>query len=256
MRTCRSLLYGIGACCLAALAVTGAAAQNEAAVPSVSVKLDTAIVSKYVWRGLVLNPDPAIQPSLTLTHKSGVSFNWWGSLDTTDANGQRGNFTEIDYTLNYGWNAGKVGVNAGLIDYTFPNTPFHGTSEAYGSACFGGLLNPTLSVNYDFDEADGFYASLAAGYACTMPWKKEQPTNLNLSARVSYGSPSYNRFYFGADKGAFTDLLLTASVPFQAGKVVTITPAVSYSTVLDGSLRDRVSKPDNFFAGVTASVAF
>lgn len=245
-----------GAClALIALAIPVFAEETTQA-SSVTTKLDLAYVSKYVWRGIVANPDPAFQPSLTLTHKSGVSFNWWGSMDTTKINGQQGNFTEIDYTLNYAWTSGKKCLNAGVIDYSFPNTNFATTSEAYGSVCFGGAFSPTLSVNYDFDEADGYYASLSGGYTCAMPWKKGMPTTMNLSARLSYASADYNEFYFGVDDAAFTDLLLSASMPLTTYKSISITPSISYSTILDKSLRDAVSKPDNFIAGVTASLAF
>lgn len=236
-------------CAFAALAAPAQAQQ-------VTTKLDLPYVSKYVWRGTVPNPDPAFQPSLTLTHKSGVSLNLWGSADATDINNEQGHLTEVDYTLNYAWTAGKLGMNAGLIDYTFPNTAFATTSEVYASACFGGTLSPTVSVNYDFDEANGYYASLSGGYACAMPWKKGTQTTMNLSARLSFASSNYNKLYFSAAESAFTDLLLSASVPFTVGKTVTITPGLSYSTVLDGALRDGVKDPDNFFTSLTASMAF
>lgn len=235
-----------------ALVVLGVSAQAQ----QVTTKLDVPYVSKYVWRGIVANPDPAFQPSLTLTHKSGVSLNLWGSADTTDVNKEQGHLTEIDYTLNYAWAAGKAGMNAGVIDYTFPHTSYPSTSEVYASTCFGGKLSPTVSVNYDFKEADGYYASLSAGYACAMPWKKNAPTAMNLSARLSYASANYNKFYFSAPESAFTDLLLSASVPLSVGKSVSITPSLNYSTVVSSVLRDGVKDPDNFFTSLTASFAF
>lgn len=251
----RTIHYFVATCCALAALVIPTQAQ-QAATPSITTKLDLPYVSRYVWRGTVPNADPAFQPSLTLTHKSGVSLNLWESMDTTSINKEQGHATEIDYTLNYAWTAGKLGMNAGLIDYTFPNTKFPPTSEVYASTCFGGKFSPSLSVNYDFKEANGYYASFTTGYACTMPWNKDAPTNANLSARLSFASANYNQLYFGAAKNAFTDLLLSASVPFTMAKTVTLTPALNYSTVLDGALRDGVAHPDNFFTSLTASVAF
>lgn len=238
-----------GLCALAAFAGVARAEQ-------VTTKLDLPYVSKYVWRGTVPNPDPAFQPSLTVSHKSGASLNLWASVDATDISGEEGRPTEIDYTLNYAWSAGRLGMNAGLIDYTFPNTALAATSEVYASACLGGAYSPSFSVNYDFDEAHGYYASLSAGRACTMPWRNGASTAMNVSARLSFASAGYNKLYFLADKSAFTDLLLSASVPFTVARTVTVTPAVYYSTVLDGRLRDGVKDPDNLFTSLTASIAF
>ncbi len=236
-------------CGLAALAI-GAQAQQ------LSTKVDLPYVSKYVWRGTVANPDPAFQPSVTFTHASGLSANLWASLDATEINKEQGRATEIDYTLNKAWQSGRLAMNAGVVNYTFPNTPLPATSELYASACLGGKFSPSLSVNYDFDQADGFYASFTTGYACTMPWKKSAPTTMNLSARLSYASSNYNQYYFHAHENAFTDLLLSASFPLSAGKSWSITPAINYSTVLDGALRDGVTDPDNVFTSLTASYAF
>lgn len=236
-------------------------AQDDAASSAISTNLDLAYVSKYVWRGLALNPDPALQPSLTFTHSSGASFNTWGSMDTTNVGEQigygdkSGSFTEIDYTLSYAW-AGKFKYTAGLVDYTFPHTGFDSTTEAYASVCFGGALSPSLSVNYDFDEVEGYYASLSFSYACALSPARKTATSLNFGARVSYASANYNAFYFGVDKGALTDLLLSASVPFPLTDKLSLTPAVYYSMVLDSDLRDAVNKPDNFVAGLTLSYAF
>lgn len=226
----------------------------------ITAALDTAYVSKYIWRGNVLNPDPAFQPSLTFSHSSGLSYNLWASMDTTDIAGQSGSITEVDHTLSYEWNLKSVDMAAGYVYYAFPNTTFASTSEVFASACLGGKYSPTLSVNYDVDEAKGAYFSLAGGYVCSMPWKKNAATEMNLSTRVGFATSDYNEFYFfGTDKSAFTDLVLTASLPYQAGKW-SVTPSVSYSIVLDGTLRDALSAnnmdSDNFYGGVTLSVDF
>lgn len=223
---------------------------------AISTKLDLDYVSKYVWRGQVLNPDPVLQPSLTFTHNNSLSFNLWSSLDATDVNTEQGQATEIDYTLNYAWSAGGKCLNAGLIDYVFPHTQFNSTAEAYSSVCFGGPFSPSLAVNYDFDEGHGYYASFTTGYTCTMPWQKGMPSTLNLSARVSYATAGCNELYFATDKAAFTDLLLSASAPIVTKGRLSITPSLSYSTLIDHSLRQAVKSPDNFIAGLTASLAF
>ena len=242
------------------LGSVGLSFADENPIDEITTKLDTAYVSKYIWRGNVLNPDPAFQPSLTFSIPNGLSYNLWASMDMTDVIGQSSNITEVDHTLSYAWDYKSVGMTSGYVYYAFPNTTFLSTSEIFASACFGGKFSPTISVNYDVDEVQGAYFGLGGGYACSMPWSKVASSVMNFTAKVGYGTASYNKAYFyGSDKSAFTDLALSASVPFQAGKVG-ITPSVGYSTVLDGTLRDALADnqvdSDNLFGGLAMSVEF
>ena len=262
MKGMKALFYLAMICAILGASASFATADSCCGVPGVSTSLDLSYVSKYVWRGLVPNPDPAFQPSLTFTHTSGVALNIWGSMDTTDVGegigygDASGNLTEIDYTLSYSKSISNLALNGGLISYTFPHTGADSTAEVFGGVCFGGTLSPTLSVNYDFDQADGFYASFSGSYACNLTPNRKTPTTMNLTGKMSYASANYNSFYFGTDKGAFTDFVLSASYPFQLNKMFKLTPSVSYSSVVDGDLRDAVSDPDVFYGGVTLSCAF
>lgn len=254
MKLSRKSFYTIILSCALVVAGTAVFADDE---PTLSTSLDLACVSKYVWRGIPVNDDAAAQPSLTVEHANGLSLNFWGSMDATDVAGQSGNFTELDYTLNYVW-ADRSGhpLNVGLIVYTFPNTDFDTTSEVYGSYCFGGKYSPIVAVNYDFDEANGYYASLSAGYDCVIPGSRKAPS-LGLSAKLGCGSANHNSFYYGADKDAITDGLIAAALPITVSDRITITPSISYSTIIDSDLKAAVRandlKTDNFFIGVTVS---
>ncbi len=253
MKTRRAFAY---ATAVAALMSIGAVSfAQDGAVAALSTRFDVAYVSKYVWRGIPQTSEGAVQPSLTFSHSSGLSYNLWASEDI-----DKGEFTEHDHTLNYAWNAGKLAMNAGYIYYAFPNTSYASTSEVYASACMGGTFSPTVSINYDVDEADGFYASLGGGCACPVPWGKGTPTSLNLSARLSFSSANYNRFWFGKGKAALSDLYLSASVPITLTGKASLTPSLSYYTVLDSDLREGLDaaglKPSNLVAAVTMSYAF
>jgi len=247
----------ITCCVLAAFAVPAYCQDDSSAQAStISTKFDLPYVSKYVWRGSVANPDPAFQPSLTFTHKNGMSLNLWGSIDTTGINTEKSRFTEIDYTLNYAWNAGKMAMNAGVVDYVFPNTAIKTTSEVYACACLGGKFSPAISVNYDFVEARGFYTAISAGYDCAMRWNKDAAIKMNFSGKLGFATADFNNYLYGVDKSTLTDFLLSASVPVKVANSVSITPSLNYSRVMDKSLRDAVKDPDNFFTSLTASYEF
>jgi len=221
---------------------------------TVSAKLDLAYVSKYVWRGIPQTDKGAIQPSFTLSHSNGLSYNFWASKDV-----DKGKFTEHDHTLNYSWNTDKIGVNGGLIYYAFPNTPFVNTAEIYAVVYINGLLSPSFSVNYDFNEAHGLYVSLAGSHACSLPWRKTASANLNLSARLSFSSGSYNKFWFGKDKTALSDLFISVSAPISLGDAISLTPSLSYYKIIDSDLRAALEigglKADNLVGCLTVSCA-
>lgn len=242
---------------LVAIAAAAIAQESEEADSSNSISLDLAYVSKYVWRGIPLNPDPAIQPSLTFEHKCGLSLNVWGSMDTTDVVGKKWDVTEIDYTLNYGWKLGGHEMTAGVVSYTFPNTDAPTTSEVYSSYCFGGKFTPTVQVNYDFVKADGFYASLSSGYECGLSYSKAAPS-LGLSAKVGFGTANHNKFNYGVDTTGFTDVLVGVALPINVGSNITVTPSVNYATIINSHIRDAFKAADldrnNFYAGVVVSI--
>jgi uncharacterized protein (TIGR02001 family) len=234
-------------------------AEKETATPAeISTSLDLAYITKYVWRGFVLNDEPVIQPSLTFSHPDGLSLNFWGNLDTTNFAGEKGKITEIDYTLNYSWNTCDHAMNVGVGYFTYPQGGSEETGEIYLNTCFGGPLSPTIGANYDFKLVKGFYFTVGASQDCALPYSvKENPLALGLSAKVGYGTARYNRGYFGADKSVFNDLLLTASLPIPVSDKFTVTPSINYSAFLDGALkqaaRDLGSDPTNVFGGVTLS---
>jgi uncharacterized protein (TIGR02001 family) len=113
-----------------------------AATDPISVDFVLAGYSDYRFRGLSLsNKDAAFQPSLTITHQSGVYVSAWGS--NIAANG--GANIEVDLTLGISHQVGS-GFNAGafVVYYFYPgatSTDYFeiqaGTSHAVGPGTVG-----------------------------------------------------------------------------------------------------------------------
>ncbi len=222
-----------------------------------SVGLDLTYKSHYVWRGINLTDDPVFQPSLTFAWK-GLSVNFWGNMDLTDVNGNRREFNEADVTVSYGGEAGSVSYEVGVIRYHFPNTPFPGTTEVYGAVGLDLPLSPTLTVYYDCDEADGYYATLGVGHTFEdlVTLSETCSMSCEVSASVAYADADYNAFYFGVADSAFVDALVSIGFPVAIGDHVTITPSASYSNILDGTLAAAAGKQSNWWTGITLGFAF
>ncbi|MBN1421772.1 MAG: hypothetical protein JXP34_23565 [Planctomycetes bacterium] len=219
--------------------------------------------NKYVWRGILMTDDGVLQPSLTLG-AYGASVNVWGNLDLTDygrESGGYGNhageFSEIDTTIDYTYAVGPVGLSAGHIQYSFPDTSIDTTNEIYGGVSLDTILHPTVKLYYDYDEVDGLYAT--GGVSQTIPLVQDRPitVGLALAAQIGLGFSGYVEDYFGtAHEGSFTDLIISASLPIGLVKYVTVMPTVAFTALLDQPFRDSVRHPDNLIVGISVGVAF
>ncbi len=229
----------------------------EPETPELWFELDLTYNGKYVWRGINTVDGDVFQPSATIGY-DGLSFNVWGNMDLDDANGQSGDFTEYDLTLDYSWTWDTVDLSVGAIYYTFPHSSAPSTTELYAGATLDLPLSPGITVYQDVDEADGSYISLSAGHSLEDIWTPARGVSVSaaVDGSVAYGTSHYNDYYYGEDSGALTDALLSLSFPVSLGENVSLTPAVNYSSLLDEDIRDNMSDDDNLWAGITISWAF
>ena len=215
---------------------------------------DLTFMSKYVWRGMVTNPEAVLQPSLS-AGIMGIGIGFWGNIDLTDVTDNSGAFTEVDWIATYGFAFPMVSLDFGFIYYDFPQTDGGATTEAFTTGSAGVLLSPTLSIYYDFDEVDGTYVNAGISHGVAMG----PELSLELGASLGFGDSGFNESYFGLDSGGMTDFLLTASVPFDPIPFFTITPSVNYSTQM-GDAKDSTDAlegdSDAFFYGLSASFSF
>lgn len=236
-----------------ALGVAAGASAEEAARPSVGA--DISVISKYVWRGLILTDDPVLQPSLTVEYK-GLGLNVWANTDLTDVNGTPGETNELDYTLDYTFSVKKVTLGVGVIQYTFPHTDFEPTTELYGTAALDVLLAPTVKIYWDVDEVGGVYGTVGIGHSFPLREVKGITPSLDLSGSLGYATSGWNEGYYGVKSSGLVDLLLTVGLPIPIDGHLSVTPYISYSQLIDGDLKDAVEDDNATFFGATLSLAF
>ena len=90
---------------VAALLVAAVPCSAEAGDNKAAWTFDLAAASKYVWRGLLVNDEFVLQPSVGITF-GGFNANIWSSVDLTDYgaesgayNGRKFDLQEVDYTV-------------------------------------------------------------------------------------------------------------------------------------------------------------
>ncbi|MCF7955266.1 MAG: hypothetical protein K9M75_05655 [Phycisphaerae bacterium] len=218
-------------------------------------------VSKYIWRGQNLNDDYAFQPGVTASY-AGFTAGAWGSLDMTDISGNSGEFTEIDYSLDYsGEIEGMEGLSysVGIINYHFPGL-VGDTTEVYWGLALDMPLSPSVTVYHDIDQADGTYASFGIehSFGTIADLGGGVEVGMDFSASLGLGDEDYNNFYWGTTDGGLNDLALSMSFPFEIAGF-TVAPSINYVTLVDGGIRATDSfaqSSDYFFTGFSLSKSF
>jgi hypothetical protein len=248
---------------MALTVLTGSAAKAEDDVNSQSLGVGFTLdyFSKYIWRGQNLSNGSVFQPFIYLS-KYGFTGTIWSTQDWTSVNGKSGEFTEVDYSLEYTNAIPYIdGVDwlIGIIYYDPLGSQADDTAEVYGGLTFNNLpLAPSVKIYRDVDEVKGTYYQFSLGHTIEKiaKWKDRCYCDLVFGASLGYGNSEYNRGNFDVSGGKLNDLTLSAALPICLGNCWIIKPSINYSTMLAGTIRDATDKSDNLWFGVGLSADF
>ncbi len=214
-----------------------------------------SVMSNYVWRGQKLSNSYVIQPSVGITYNS-FGVNLWANFDP-DYN-DSSEHTETDLTVDYSFNVDSLSFDAGYIYYGLEGAD--DTQEIFLSIAYDMLLNPTLTIYYDFDEGDGAFIVAGISHSVSMTGKLA----LDLGASVSY---NLNNKVMGFDRSGndfsnFYNAEVTASMSIPVSKAISIEPIISYSFPLSNDAEDALQSisddgdDDILYGGVTVTLSF
>ena len=219
--------------------------------------------SKYVWRGMDWTDGGVLWQTFTLNYM-GFSGYVFGGMDLTNTNSYppmhkpAGNFTEYDLGLSYTLTKKGVGYTVGFQNYVFPRTGTNQMSEAYVAVALPVFLSPTLSVYRDVEQAQGWYADLAASYTFPKGFRLSDTTKLPLQVTASLGGSDakFSEFFYGDNNAGFADLTLGASTAIPFGKNAALTPSVKYSTLLTDAMQNNLPHRSNLWFGLSFTYGF
>ena len=118
---------------LLALSILILSGSKGLAEETLEFEVTTDFMGKYIWRGQNLSDDPVFQPGLSVSYGN-LTAGIWGNMDLTNINGNSGDFSEMDYSLDYSstfLGIEGVGYSVGVIYYDFPGTTTKDTTEVY-----------------------------------------------------------------------------------------------------------------------------
>ena len=212
---------------------------------------DASFLSKYVWRGFVLDTDTVMQPGFYLsTPKSDlgvIKLSIWGNEDigTTD------DFSsdEVDYVIDYTFSLDKVSFSVGHTYYDFVGSNLR-SKEYYGAVSLSVPLSPSLYVYKDYGDeedggGDGMYYVLNLAYSIPV-----DSMSLDIAGHVGY-----NKDLFIEGEGV--DALIGAGLTVPLTSSLTMKPNINYSVPF-GDLEDEdIGNQDKeVFGGLTLAYTF
>ncbi|MBF0493716.1 MAG: hypothetical protein HQL28_01125 [Candidatus Omnitrophica bacterium] len=242
--------------------------------PDVSVK--SAFLTKYIWRGQNLGDAPVMQNDYSLS-KYGLTFDLWTNYsfnnDKSKDAGRYEEFTEVDYALDYTFNAAKtyerlggtgaeflapVNFSFGYTYYTFPILPrdnkYADSHEVYSGCSLDVLLKPFVKWYWDVDSGKGAagYGSgdgsyFLAGIGHSFDLGSNVALNLGMTA-------AYNDQQWTQNRG-WSDMVFSGDITVPVLKYFTIKPNVSYSLLLDRDVYNH-TQSNEFYGGVTIGFAY
>jgi hypothetical protein len=203
------------------------------AIAQVTLGVDAALNSQYVWRGLSYTNKPVIQPDVWIS-ASGFTAGVWanvepssytGATDISENGSEGAGIAEIDGWIEYARASGNVNWKLGWTIYTFDMnksgfTAYYDTHEFYGQASIGGLpFTPTLYAAYDVDKVKGLYLqpSISRAVAVSPALSITLTALAGISAGQEKGNATDASWNFANSGLAHLDL--GASTSFAAGSV-------------------------------------
>ncbi len=242
-----------------ALLIAGTATTNAVEV-DMDVRTEVAVLSSYVWRGIVFNDESVIQPSVTVG-AGDFEFNLWGTWDLTDVTNASAR-TRMDVSLDYFYRNGMNILSTGVKSYIY-----HDDAEGLAKDTFEAFLGYTLDVpttpgielNFDFGEVKGAYGRLKMGHIFLI---KKCNMGVVVQATLGAGDEDYVNYYFNTStntmlEAGLVDATATVKLPWVVNDTFTITPAARYMAVVDSDIKELVGdKKDELTYSISAAVRF
>jgi hypothetical protein len=244
---------------LTMFAVTGLAYAEEV---STSGYASVDGMSNYVWRGQKLSNSWVLQPSVGITYGS-FDTNIWANYDSDQyeadsSDDGHGELNETDITLSYSMGMDKWSFAGGYIYYALDGA--NDTQELFLTIGYDILLNPELTVYYDYDEGNGAFIVTSIGHSIDL----SEAIALNLGASASYNINNEVMGYDedGDDFSNFYNAELSASVDIPVTKAVSVSPMLAYSFPISDDAEDAIESisddgdKDILYGGLNVTLSF
>lgn len=238
---------------IALVLILALAAVSTPALAAIEVEGDAYVgfYDKYLWRGFDLSGSkPVAQGGVDLT-AGNFSLGYWTNVQLSSDTGEgykSGEATETDIVLDYSRDINDlVSISVGNIYYILDS--LDDTNELYFTVALSTVLEPAVTVYYDWDEAqgDGLYITASIGHAFNL----SEALSLNLGALVGYNQESD---YAVGDYTDWHNYELSAGVDYAVTDQISVTPSFLFSSGISDEAKQSIDS--EMVAGVTMTLTF
>ena len=226
---------------------------SSPAMAAIEVEGDAyvGVYDKYLWRGFDLSGSmPVAQGGVDLT-SGNFTLSYWTNVQLSSDTGEglkSGEATENDFILDYSRDLNDlVSISVGDIYYMLDG--MDDTHELYLTVGLSTILEPSVSVYYDWDEADenGLYYTASIGHSFDLMEK----LSMGLGALVGYNDKSD---YAVGDYSDWHNYELSASADYALTDQLSISPSFLFSEGLSDEAKEVIES--EMMAGVAVKFTF
>lgn len=228
---------------------------SSVAVAAIEVEGDAyvGVFDKYLWRGFDLSgSQPVAQGGVDLS-AGGFTLSFWSNAQLSNDAGEgydAGEINETDIILDYSFDLNEmIWVSAGNMHYSLDAA--EDTNELYLSAGLNTLLNPSVTLYWDWDksDADGLYYVFAVGHDVEI----SDALSLSFSASAGYNQENYS---VDESYSEWHNAEFALSIDYALTEQLSLTPSFLYSTPLSNEAEDSAEIDDEMAAGLTVTFSF
>lgn len=236
------------------------------------VTVGADVLSSYIWRGVTINKDTVVQPSLAVEHDSGLALEVWANFDIGDNDGEfeKRQFSEIDFDVSYTLDLNPISVTLGYIEYTYPCqiedlNAENGDDDGEETDRFGRKtadrdvyvriatelppgIEMDLTVYQDLSTSDGTYARLTGVYE----FQVNEKLVLGLKGSVGYGAKDAT----ASGKAGWHDYLVGISADYEVADVLTVGVFAHHVGSLDSDVLPSEAVVEDVYGGLGLYYSF
>ncbi|UCH78320.1 MAG: hypothetical protein JSU81_11470 [Candidatus Coatesbacteria bacterium] len=240
------------------VAVLSLLVASASAALEVSCGAEADVVSDYVWRAMVFSPGFVLEPYAYVS-AFGVTPAVWANVQLQD---EHNTLDEIDFLISYNRSFASLYVEAGYVYYYLPEYKYEEpeggenpqvvTTDPTDTQDLFVVLDyavlPVLNVYSDHyvtvaGNAGGYYFDAGVGLGHAV----EDYLGLEAYCEAGVGSSNFNDYNMGEHKTALNLIETGAAATFAFGGGMYLRPHLSYTTLVDGDLREAAGEGNESF---------
>jgi hypothetical protein len=204
---------------------------------------ETDLNSGYVWRGLLLDEGPVVQPSAWIS-AFGFTLTAWGNVAMTGASEGAGlNSGGLVLTYEREWE--KLRIEAALDAYVGrQSSDIESRNTVEGSLGLSYPVGPLrIFTTHAFDVL-AYRGSYFGEAGLEYERQVTKNTEFTISFRSGWASAKFNDAYIGVHKSAFNFVGAEVSGSYYFGPHLYLRPHIQFSSITDRRLRGQLAPAD------------